>query len=99
MEKEREHHVYLARLAEQAERYDGSVSVFFFLCVFNLFGAWQINLHMFIDLWISSYNYSDYVSFCALISCLIHAIDELHQVLLLCWCQLLVTFSVICFTL
>lgn len=72
---------------------------FFFLRVFNLFGAWQINLHMFIDLWISSYNYSDYVSFCALISCLIHAIDELHQVLLLCWCQLLVTFSVICFTL
>lgn len=25
MEKEREQHVYLARLAEQAERYDGTV--------------------------------------------------------------------------
>lgn len=33
MEKEREKQVYLARLAEQAERYDG-IGVIFFSCVY-----------------------------------------------------------------
>ena len=39
MEKEREHLVYLARLAEQAERYDGiffiSMDLFFFTFYFS----------------------------------------------------------------
>ena len=78
-EKEREHHVYIARISEQAERYDGKFTFFLTLLfasnnlrIFSFAGNWameyqRILLLKFRDDYVGDSNWKSVCSFVVLV--------------------------------